>query len=204
MDPSISTLAPVNTPDTRNEQQRLPVTGIILAGGAGRRMGGADKGWLDWQGKPLIERAIAILHGDCTDIVISANRNMDRYAQWGHPVVSDLTADFQGPLMGLAAGMHAATQAWVASIPVDSPCLPQDIVRRMWQAKGGHDLVVVRSADHWHAVICLCRRALLPQLQRYLDGDGRQAQGWFQSLSLAGLTLPADLLRNCNHPEDMT
>ena len=204
MDPSISTLAPVNTPDTRHEQQRLPVTGIILAGGAGRRMGGADKGWLDWQGKPLIERAIAILHGDCTDIVISANRNMDRYAQWGHPVVSDLTADFQGPLMGLAAGMHAATQAWVASIPVDSPCLPQDIVRRMWQAKGGHDLVVVRSADHWHAVICLCRRALLPQLQRYLDGDGRPAQGWFQSLSLAGLTLPADLLRNCNHPEDMT
>lgn len=204
MDPSISTLAPVNTPDTRNAQQRLPVTGIILAGGVGRRLGGADKGWLDWQGKPLIERAIAILHGDCTDIVVSANRNLDRYAQWGHPVISDLTAGFQGPLMGLAAGMHAATQAWVASIPVDSPCLPQDIVRRMWQAKGGHDLVVVRSADHWHAVICLCRCDLLPQLQRYLDGGGRRAQGWFQDLSFAGLTLPADLLRNCNHPEDMT
>ncbi len=204
MDPSISTLAPIYTANARNAQQRLPVTGIILAGGAGHRMGGADKGWLDWQGKPLIERAIAILHGDCTDIVISANRNMDRYAQWGHRVVSDLTADFQGPLMGLAAGMHAATQAWVASIPVDSPYLPQDIVRRMWQAKGGHDLVVVRSVEHWHAVICLCRCDLLPQLQRYLDGGGRRAQGWFQDLSFTGLTLPADLLRNCNHPEDMT
>jgi molybdopterin-guanine dinucleotide biosynthesis protein A len=196
-------LAPANTPDTRDAQQRLPITGIILAGGAGRRLGGADKGWLDWQGKPLIERAIAILHGDCADIVISANRNLDRYAQWEHPVVSDLTADFQGPLMGLAAGMHAATQAWVASIPVDSPYLPEDIVRRMWQAKGGHDLVVVRSADHWHAVICLCRCDLLPQLQRYLNDGGRRAQGWFQDRSFAGLTLPADLLRNCNHPEDM-
>ncbi|MCK9189344.1 molybdenum cofactor guanylyltransferase MobA [Acidithiobacillus sp.] len=203
MDPPISALAPANTPDTRDAQQRLPITGIILAGGAGRRLGGADKGWLDWQGKPLIERAIAILHGDCADIVISANRNLDRYAQWEHPVVSDLTADFQGPLMGLAAGMHAATQAWVASIPVDSPYLPEDIVRRMWQAKGGHDLVVVRSADHWHAVICLCRCDLLPQLQRYLNDGGRRAQGWFQDRSFAGLTLPADLLRNCNHPEDM-
>ena len=106
--------------------------------------------------------------------------------------------------MGLAAGMHAATQAWVASIPVDNPYLPQDIVRRMWQAKGGHDLVVVRSADHWHAVICLCRCDLLPQLQRYLDGGGRRAQGWFRDLSFAGLTLPADLLRNYNRPEDMT
>jgi molybdenum cofactor guanylyltransferase len=67
-------------------------------------MGGADKGWLDWQGKPLIEEAIAILHGDCTDIVISANRNLERYAQWGYPLVSDPLADFQGPLMGLAAG----------------------------------------------------------------------------------------------------
>jgi len=203
VDPPISALAPANTPDTRDAQQRLPITGIILAGGAGRRLGGADKGWLDWQGKPLIERAIAILHGDCADIVISANRNLDRYAQWEHPVVSDLTADFQGPLMGLAAGMHAATQAWVASIPVDSPYLPEDIVRRMWQAKGGHDLVVVRSADHWHAVICLCRCDLLPQLQRYLNDGGRRAQGWFQDRSFAGLTLPADLLRNCNHPEDM-
>ena len=203
MDPPISALAPPNTPDTRDAQQRLPITGIILAGGAGRRLGGADKGWLYWQGKPLIERAIAILHGDCTDIVISANRNLDRYAQWEHPVVSDLTADFQGPLIGLAAGMHAATQAWVASIPVDSPYLPKDIVRRMWQAKGGHDLVVVRSADHWHAVICLCRCDLLTQLQRYLNDGGRRAQGWFQDRSFAGLTLPADLLRNCNHPEDM-
>ncbi len=204
MNPSISTPPPLYRPNARNAHQRLPVTGIILAGGAGRRMGGADKGWLDWQGKPLIEEAIAILHGDCTDIVISANRNLERYAQWGYPLVSDPLADFQGPLMGLAAGMRAATQDWVASIPVDSPYLPQDIVRRMWQTKGGHDLVVVRSAGHWHAVICLCRRALLPQLQRYLDGGGRRAQGWFQDLSFADLTLPADLLRNCNHPEDMT
>ena len=204
MDPFIRTPTPANPPDAQDAVHPLPVTGIILAGGAGRRMGGADKGWLDWQGKPLIEQAIAILHGDCTDIVISANRNMDRYAQWGYRVVSDLQADFQGPLMGLAAGMHAATQAWVASIPVDSPCLPQDIVRRMWRAKGGHDLVVVRSADHWHAVICLCRRDLLVDLQRYLDGGGRRAQGWFRDLSFAGLTLPADLLRNYNRPEDMT
>ena len=204
MNPSISTPAPIYTPNARNAQQQLPVTGIILAGGAGRRMGGADKGWLNWQGNPLIKRAIAILHGDCTDIAISANRNLERYAQWGYPVVSDLTADFQGPLMGLAAGMHAATQAWVASIPVDGPYLPQDIVRRMWQAKGGHDLVVVRSAKHWHAVICLCRCDLLPQLQRYLDGGGRRAQGWFQDIPFAALTLSADLLRNCNHPEDMT
>ena len=204
MTPSSNTPSSTHSIGAWNGQQPLPITGILLAGGAGRRMGGADKGWLNWRGTPLIAQALTILRDDCAEIIISANRNLDRYAQWGYRVVSDPAKGFQGPLMGLAAGMAAASQPWVASIPVDSPRLPHDLVRRMWQAKEGRDLLVVRGAERWHAVICLCRRELWPHLQDYLDNGGRRAQDWFQDLPYASLTLSAEALYNCNHPEDMT
>ncbi|MFA7496836.1 MAG: molybdenum cofactor guanylyltransferase MobA [Acidithiobacillus sp.] len=181
----------------------LPVSGIILAGGAGRRMGGIDKGWLIWQDAPLITQAISVLQQDCQEIFISANRHLEDYRALGYPVITDQQSGYEGPLMGLQAGLAAATQEWVASIPVDSPLLPHDIVRQMWAAKGPSDLVVVRSADHWHAVILLCRRTLSAHLQQYLDSGERRARGWFQGLNFTTLDLDETCLRNANKPGDL-
>lgn len=181
----------------------LPVTGLILAGGAGRRMGGVDKGWVHWRGSTLIKQAIHIIQTDSTEILISANRHLDQYRALGYPVITDANNGFEGPLMGLSAGLAAAREDWVASIPVDSPLLPPDLLRQLWQAKMDKDLVVVRSDTGLHAVVILCHRRLLPHLQHYLDQGGRKAQEWFQDMDYATLHLDEVLLRNCNSPEDL-
>jgi len=181
----------------------LPITGLILAGGAGRRMGGADKGWLSWHGRPLIDQALQRLKGPVAEIVISANRNLDRYGQLGYPVLTDPQPGFQGPLQGLLAGLQAARQPWLLSLPVDSPALPEDIAARFWEARGQSDIVVARSETHWQAVLCLCRSGLAPYLLHYLERGGRRAQDWFRELDYRTLTLPAESFRNCNHPEDL-
>lgn len=182
----------------------LPITGLILAGGAGRRMGGVDKGWVLWQKAPLISHAIQIVQADSAEILISANRQLEQYQALGYPVISDSCATFEGPLMGLSAGLAAAGQDWVASIPVDSPLLPHDLLRQMWQAKMDKDLVVVRSDQRWHAVLVLCHRRLLSRLQAYLDQGGRRVQDWFRDLDYATLHLDEAVLRNCNTPEDLS
>ena len=181
----------------------LPITGLILAGGAGRRMGGADKGWLSWHGQPLIKQALQRLRGQVAEILISANRNLDRYSQWGYPVLTDPQPGFQGPLLGLLAGLQAARQPWLLSLPVDSPALPADIVARFWEARGQSDIVVARSETHWQAVLCLCRSGLAPHLRHYLEGGGRRAQDWFRDLDYCTLVLPVENFRNCNLPEDL-
>ncbi|MBU2739349.1 molybdenum cofactor guanylyltransferase MobA [Acidithiobacillus concretivorus] len=182
----------------------LPITGLILAGGAGRRMGGVDKGWVLWHKVPLINHAIQILQADSAEILISANRQLEDYRALGYPVISDPCTTFEGPLMGLSAGLAAAGQDWVASIPVDSPLLPHDLLRQMWQAKTDKDLVVVRSDQRWHAVLVLCHRRLLPRLQAYLDQGGRRVQDWFRDLDYATLYLDEAVLRNCNAPGDLS
>ncbi|TQN51071.1 Molybdenum cofactor guanylyltransferase [Acidithiobacillus thiooxidans ATCC 19377] len=182
----------------------LPITGLILAGGAGRRMGGVDKGWVLWRNAPLITHAIQILQADSAEILISANRQLEDYRALGYPVISDSCATFEGPLMGLNAGLAAAGQDWVASIPVDSPLLPHDLLRQMWQVKMDKDLVVVRSDQRWHAVLVLCHRRLLPHLQAYLDQGGRRVQDWFRDLDYATLHLDEAVLHNCNAPEDLS
>ncbi len=183
---------------------KLPVSGLILAGGAGRRMGGADKGWVPWQNAPLITHAIRILEQDCSEVLISANRHLDAYNALGYSVINDPCTSYEGPLMGLCTGLAAAKQDWVLSIPVDSPLLPHDLVRQMWEAKKEADLVVVSSGPHLYAVIVLCHRRLLPHLQNYLDQGERRAQGWFQDLNFTTLPLNEALLHNCNTPEDLS
>lgn len=101
------------------------IIAIVLAGGAGIRAGGRDKGLLAWHGKPLIEHALeGLARAGVTEIIISANRNLDRYAHYGHRVVSDAVPGHAGPLAGIAAGLSAARTQRVLTIPVDAPVWP--------------------------------------------------------------------------------
>jgi len=127
------------------------ITGLILAGGQGLRMGGRDKGWVDWQGRPLILHVIERLRPQVGALMISANRELPAYQALGYPVIPDdgataATAQrpdsptpHQGPLAGLLAGLRAATTPWVALVPCDGPAFPADLVARL--ASAGTDAV---------------------------------------------------------------
>jgi molybdenum cofactor guanylyltransferase len=113
------------------------VSGVVLAGGRGRRMGGADKGLQQLAGQPLVAHVLARLRPQVGALFISANRHHTDYAVFGHPLLADADATFDGPLAGLCAARQACTTPWLASVPCDTPALPLDLVARLYAAAVG-------------------------------------------------------------------
>ena len=144
----------------------MKVTGIVLAGGMGRRMGGVDKGLVPFQGKPLVAHVLERLRPQVDEILVNANRETDTYARFGYPVVSDAIGGFAGPLAGLHCGMTAAATELVATVPCDSPFLPADLIARLLKAlqQNDADLAVAKTGDQPHPLFCLCRKALLHEV----------------------------------------
>src|ERR671926_1083594 len=121
------------------------VSGIVLAGGLGRRMGGVDKGLQPLHGRPMIAHVLERLGPQVDDIVINANQNLERYGAFGHRVVKDEISGFAGPLAGLHAGLAAISQPLAVTVPCDSPFLPSDLVARLARALGSNDLAVAKT-----------------------------------------------------------
>ena len=107
------------------------ITGLVLAGGKGSRMGGADKGLVCFKDTPLVEYVIDILEPQCKTLVISANRNEDVYKDYGYPVVTDGNRNFSGPMAGIAAGLEIVETPYMVVAPCDSPFLPNDYVEHL-------------------------------------------------------------------------
>lgn len=160
------------------------ITGVILAGGMGRRMGGADKGLQDLRGRPLVAWAIERLAPQVDHLLISANRNLAQYAAFGYPVLPDEIPGFAGPLAGLHAALGHADTPLVASMPCDTPWLPVDLVARLLAAlqENAADLTVARTPQRIQPLCCLTRRSVLPNLTRYLATGGRKVIDWQASL----------------------
>jgi molybdenum cofactor guanylyltransferase len=171
-------------PVARRTPGTVPVTGVVLAGGLGRRMGGVDKGLQLLDGRPMVAQVIERLLPQVDELLINANQNLDRYAAFGHPVVPDSIEGFAGPLAGLERGLANAAHGLVATVPCDSPFLPADLVARLYTAlaTGGADLAVARTGSQPHPVFCLCRRELHANLSAYLAGGGRKIDHWYSSL----------------------
>lgn len=180
----------------------LPITGVVLAGGAGRRMGGQDKGFLSWSGMPLIHHALRRVAG-LPQVLISANRSLDRYRALGHEVVTDLEEGFAGPLAGLRAAFRRAAHPWVLSVPVDTPCLPRDLVARLWHLRVIGGVVVARSPSGPEPLVFLADACLGERLEVYWQGGGRRAQDWFMGAETAWFDLTAAQAANCNRPQDL-
>ena len=163
-----------------------PITGVILAGGRGRRMGGVDKGLQDLHGRPMVQWVINRLAPQVTHLLINANRNLERYAEFGYPVFSDEMPDYAGPLAGIQMALTHATTPLVATVPCDSPWLPADLVARLFNAlqKSAADLAVAHTATRIQPVFCLARRALLPQLTDYLATGRRKVELWHNMLNV--------------------
>ena len=156
------------------------ISGAILAGGLGRRMGGLDKGLQRLQGRPLVEWVAERLGPQVDEMLLNANRNAVIYRQLGFSVVPDRIEGFAGPLAGLHAALSAAVHPLVVTVPCDSPFFPGDLVARLHDAleEGARDLAIARTPDRLHPVFCLCRRSLLPGLADFLNSGERRVQAW--------------------------
>ena len=178
------------------------ITGIVLAGGQGRRMGSVDKGLVALDGRPLVTHVLERFAPQVGALIINANRNADRYAAFGHPVVPDVFEGFAGPLAGLHAGLAAASTPYVATCPCDSPFLPHDLIARLAGAceAAPIDVAVARTFAQPHPVFSLVRRAVLPHLEAFLRNGGRKIDAWYATLHIAEVAFDdeADAFRNIN------
>ena len=192
----------MNKAGDRAAVERSAITGVVLAGGQGRRMGGVDKGLVELDGKPLVAHALERLAPQVGAIIVNANQNAERYAAFGWPVVGDSVSGFAGPLAGLHAGMTAATTSHVVTVPCDSPFLPGDLVARLAAALAAKDaqLAVARTFDQPHPVFALVRREVLPNLAQFLAGGGRKIDAWYAALATVEVAFDdeADAFRNIN------
>jgi molybdopterin-guanine dinucleotide biosynthesis protein A len=183
----------------------MRVSGIILAGGLGRRMGGVDKGLQLLHGKAMVEHVLARLAPQVDDIVINANQNHQRYAAFGHRVVPDAITGFAGPLAGLHAGLGVIAHPVAVTVPCDSPFLPHDLVARLQRHLGDNDLAVAKTGDQPHPVFALVRRAVANNLEAFLKGGGRKIDAWYASLKVVEVLFDdeADAFRNINTREEL-
>lgn len=182
------------------------VTGLILAGGLGMRMGGADKGLELFNGRPLIAWALERLAPQVGEVLISANRNLARYAQFGPRVVPDVLAGQAGPLAGLHRGLMEASGAVAVTVPCDAPSFPADLVSRLAvPLRDPHvDLAFARSGGRIQPVFCMARTSLLPQLTAFIEEGGRKVESWFATLHSAAVDFGSDAdFLNVNSPEEL-
>ncbi len=181
------------------------VSGIVLAGGLGRRMGGVDKGLQPLHGKAMIEHVVARLAPQVDEIVINANQNLERYRSLGYRVVSDQVGGFAGPLAGLHAGLAAVSQPLAVTVPCDSPFLPEDLVSRLQRGLGVNDLAVAKTGEQPHPVFALVRRSVADNLEAFLTGGGRKIDAWYASLKVVEVSFDdeADAFRNINTLEEL-
>jgi len=178
------------------------ITGIVLAGGQGRRMGGVDKGLVAFAGRPLVAHAIERIAPQVGAILINANQNVEQYRAFGHRVVSDAVGGFAGPLAGLHAGLIATQTPYAVTAPCDSPFLPLDLVARLGAAlvRDHAQLAVAKTFDQAHPVFALVDAAVLPHLEQFLKKGGRKIDAWYATLAATEVPFDdeADAFRNIN------
>ena len=182
------------------------ITAVILAGGQGRRMGGQDKGLIDFNGQPLVSILIDKLELQAVGIVINANRNEQRYRDFGYPVVSDELADYQGPLAGFASAMTTVTTDFIVTLPCDSPLLVTDYVSRFIDSYAQVDapIHVAFDGERLQPVHAMIKVELLTSLNEFLASEDRKIDRWYAMHDFVQTDFSdcADMFRNINTPAD--
>jgi molybdopterin-guanine dinucleotide biosynthesis protein A len=189
---------------------REAITGIVLAGGLGRRMSadgaGVDKGLQPFGGRPMAAHVIERLAPQVGRLAINANRNLDAWRVFGAPVFEDRIEGFAGPLAGLHAAMAFATTPWIATAPCDSPFLPADLVERLARAAvdAGAQVAVARTGDQAHPVFALVERSLHDHLDAFLASGRRRIDAWYAPLRVVEVGFDdASAFRNINTADEL-
>ena len=189
---------------TRTSTSAIPtedITGLVLAGGRGSRMGGVDKGLQNHLGMPLALHCLLRLQLQVGSAMVNANRNLGAYESMGVPVWPDLQADFAGPLAGMLVGLEHCETPWLVTVPCDTPNFPLDLVERLAAAAQAEGADIAMAATREPAqeaganadtnadakgqpvvqvqpVFCLLKASLLESLQTFLDSGQRKIDRW--------------------------
>ena len=183
-----------------------PITGVILAGGQGRRLGNQDKGLMMLGGQPLIEHAIAILQPQTDALIISANRHLPRYQRYHIPVVQDESSNDCGPLAGIAAAMRITQTPYLLTAPCDCPFIPPNLVRRLWHRLQTCNADICLAADRHRTqpLIALISTALKNDLTRAIAAGVYKAHTWMTTQRhCLELFDQEEVFLNINTPQDL-
>lgn len=182
------------------------ITGVVLCGGRGSRLGGIDKGLAVYREQALVCHALAALSGVADTRIINANRNIETYARLGFPVIVDTTGGYPGPLAGILAGLEYAATPFVLTLPCDTPHLDEQGLGRLVSAwrPGISEIVTVWDGIRLHPVVALLDTGLKDSLAAYLASGQRKVETWFQThhLTLADFSDRPEVLVNLNTLED--
>jgi molybdopterin-guanine dinucleotide biosynthesis protein A len=168
------------------------ITGLVLAGGRGARMGGIDKGLQPFHGEPLALHAIRRLRPQVGALMVNANRNRAAYEAFGAPVWPDDLGDYPGPLAGFLSGLEHCATPWLLTVPCDTPLFPLDLAARLAEAAAAAEaeIAMVTAPEAADAdadtapllrpqpVFCLLRTDLRDSLRRYTEAGGRKVHAW--------------------------
>jgi len=189
------------------------ITGVILAGGQGRRMAGdvsqqaVEKGLVPFLGQSMVAHVAHRLAPQVSEVFINANDHISSYAALGYPVITDNIPGYAGPLAGLHAGMQVAQNPYVLTAPCDSPLLALDLAERLLSALLANDaeIAIAKTGTQVHPVFCLCKKNLLPHLESYLQTGGRKFDAWYASLKCVEVTFDdhPNTFANINTPADL-
>jgi molybdopterin-guanine dinucleotide biosynthesis protein A len=182
------------------------ITGLVLAGGLGRRMGGVDKGLVPLAGRPMVEHVLDALRPQVRSVWINANRNQERYRAYGHPVLEDSIAGYLGPLAGVLTALQRLEGEFLLTVPCDAPLLASDLASRLHAGclAQDADLAVASDGERQHPVFLLLRAGLAPSLATYLAEGGRKIDAWFarvRAVEVAFTDRP-DTFVNVNDPDE--
>jgi molybdopterin-guanine dinucleotide biosynthesis protein A len=185
------------------------IVGLILAGGEGRRMGGVDKGLVDWQGRPLVEYILDALSPLVAPVWISANRSLERYRFYSPRLVSDPAGfRWQGPMAGLLAGLRAAAENGAEAVlvsPCDTPGVTPELFGKLYHAyQAEHGIAVIaRSGDRLHPLHGVYPVSLVPVLEQRLKAGDRKVMAFVEAVGARSLMIePEALLANINRLTD--
>lgn len=190
---------------------RADILGVILAGGQARRMEGRDKALIEIAGKPLLAHVAGRFAPQVGTLVLSANGDPERFDSFALPVVGDVLEGHMGPLVGILSAMewasaHCPEVQWIASVAVDTPLLPRDLVARLSEGAEGCGAAIAASNGRVHPVCGLFNIALATDLRIYLEGGGRKAGGWTDTVGARSIefdTVRFDPFFNVNEPGDL-
>ena len=176
----MSTKPEITNPEINSNQ----ITAVILAGGRGSRLGGQDKGLVEFNNKALIEHVLDRIKPQVGSIIINANRNNETYEAYGFPVINDEMSDFQGPLAGFATAMKTVKTDYIVTLPCDGPSLPPDLVSRMLAKLNtfsdvSNCIAVAHDGEWLQPVHALIPVALIDSLEDFMENGDRKIDLWY-------------------------
>ena len=183
------------------------ITGVILAGGQARRMGGQDKGLIILNNKPMIEYIIDVFKPQTPKLIINANRNHEIYSQYGLEIVADELSGFCGPLAGMASALQTIESDYMVTAPCDSPFIPTDLVQRLAETlqDNSTEISVAHDGNRIQPVFCMMKSSLKQSLNDYLLAGERKIDRWFEQhkYAIANFSDVPETFDNINTPEDV-